>query len=285
VQVERVRAVLEHVSQRTGRTKGGHVMFLALLLFIVARDHAGVTGAPLKKLETFFKKTRSETIGMSDRTLDRYTQFEDNTILDRLIRLPRQLMAKADKSGVPDISSAKRARLALYLALLSETCARSGNIVGINLQTHVVVIGSNKAEEMFLVIPAHEVKNGQEIRVRLSKTATGMLRHYVEHYRPLHCSQPSPWLFPRHDGSHWTTTQACMDLKDIVARELGVDVTPHLMRSLAGKIILDAHPGAIATVQQLLGHKRLDTTLRFYARLDAQKARAEYQRLLQERGS
>jgi integrase len=284
VQVGRVRAVLQHVSTRTGRTKGGHVMFLALLLFIAARDHVGVTGAPLKKLETFFKKTRPERVGMSDRTLDRYTQFENHAILDRLIRLPRQLMAKADKSVVPDISSAKRARLALYLALLSETCARSGNIVGLNLQTHVVVIGSNKAEEMFLVIPAHEVKNGQEIRVRLSKTATGMLRHYVEHYRPLHCSQPSPWLFPRHDGSHWTTAQACMDLKDIVARELGVDVTPHLMRSLAGKIILDAHPGAIATVQQLLGHKRLDTTLRFYARLDPQKARADYQRLLEARG-
>ncbi len=285
VQVERVRAVLQHVSARTGRTKGGHVMFLALLLFIAARDHVGVTGAPLKKLEAFFKKTRPDTIGMSDRTLVRYTQFQDHTILDRLIRLPRQLMARADKSVVPDISSAKRARLALYLALLSETCARSGNIVGLNLQTHVVAIGSNKAEEVFLVIPAHEVKNGQEIRVRLSKMTIRMLRHYVDRYRPLHCSQPSPWLFPRQDGSHWTTAQACMDLKDIVARELGVDITPHLMRSLGGKIILDAHPGAIATVQQLLGHKRLDTTLRFYARLDAQKARAEYQRLLEARGN
>jgi integrase len=284
VQVERVRAVLQNVSARTGRTKGGHVMFLALLLFIVARDHVGITGAPLKKLETFFKKTRPETVGMSDRTLNRYTQFEDHTILDRLIRLPRQLMAQADKSNVPDISSAKRARLAVYLALLSETCARSGNIVSLNLQTHVVV-GGDKPKDMFLVIPAHEVKNGQEIRVRLSKMATGMLRHYIDRYRPLHCTQHSQWLFPRQDGSHWTTTQACMDLKDIVARELGVDVTPHLMRSLGGKIILDAHPGAIATVQQLLGHKRLDTTLRFYARLDPQKARAEYQRLLEIRGN
>jgi hypothetical protein len=151
VQVERVRAVLQHVSARTGRTKGGHVMFLALLLFIVARDHVGFTGPPLKRLETFFKKTRPETVGMSDRTLNRYTQFEDHTVLDRLIRLPRQLMAQADKSDVPDVSSAKRARLALYLALLSETCARSGNIVGLDLQTHVVVIGSNKAEEGFLL--------------------------------------------------------------------------------------------------------------------------------------
>ena len=99
----------------------------------------------------------------------------------------------------------------------------------------------------------------------------------------LHCTTPSGWLFPRQDGTHWTTTQACTDLKDIVARRIGVDVTPHLMRSLAGKVYLDARPGAVATVQQLLGHKRLDTTLRFYARLDSQKARADYQLLLEAR--
>ena len=68
-----------------------------------------------------------------------------------------------------------------------------------------------------------------------------------------------------------------------MARHLGVDVTPHLMRSLAGKIILDAQPGAVAVVQQLLGHKRIDTTLRFYARLDPQKARSNYQAMLQAR--
>jgi integrase len=221
---------------------------------------------------------------MSDRTLERYTQFEDPKILDRLIGLPRRLMANADKVLAPDISSAKLARLALYLALLSETCARSGNIVGLNLETHIISSGTGKNHRTFVVIPAHEVKNGQEIRAQLTPMTAAMLRHYVDRYRPLHCAKPSPWLFARSDGSHWPTTQACTDVKDIVARYLGVDLTPHLMRSLAGKIVLDAHPGAIATVQQLLGHKRLDTTLRFYARLDPQKARAEYQKILTARG-
>jgi integrase len=192
-------------------------------------------------------------------------------------------MAQADKVAVPDISSAKLARLALYLALLSETCARSGNIVSLDLQTHILSSGTGKNHRTFVVIPAHEVKNGQEIRAALSPTTAAMRRHYVDRYRPLHCNQNVRWLFPRQDGTHWSTTQACTDVKDIVARTLGVDVTPHLMRSLAGKIILDENPGAIATVQQLLGHKRLDTTLRFYARLDPQKARSDYQQLLEGR--
>ncbi len=280
---EQVRAVLRHVSERTRRTRGGHVMFLALLLFLVARDHVGATGRALTQLETFFKKTRPETVGMSDRTLERYTQFDDPAILDQLIRLPRRLMAQADKLAVPNIFSAKRARLALYLALLIETCARSGNIVGLNLETHIMSSGSGRAQRTFVVIPAHEVKNGQEIRALLSPMTADMLRHYRDGYRPLHCAKPSALLFARRNGTHWSTTQACTDVKDVVRRSLGVEVTPHLMRALGGRIILDAHPGAIGTVQQLLGHKRLDTTVRFYARLDSQKARSDYQQLLDAR--
>ncbi len=63
-------------------------------------------------------------------------------------------------------------------------------------------------------------------------------------------------------------------LKDLAARHVGADVTPHLMRSLGGKIVLDVRPGAVALVQQLLGHKRLQTTLGFYTRLDANRTRA-----------
>lgn len=283
VELRRAKDVLHHVSQRTGRTQGGHVMFLALLLYIVARDHAGVDATTTAKLAAWFKKTRPDSVGMSDQTLQRFVQFDDPAVLDRLVRLPGQLMAAADKAPVPDISSAKLARLALYLALLLDTCARSGNIVGLDLQAHVITSGGGKAERTFVIIPAHEVKNGQEIRAELSGATGRMLRHYVDRYRGIHGPGPSPWLFPRQDGTHWSTTQACTDLNDVAARRLGVDVTPHLMRSLAGKIMLDAHPGAIAAVQQLLGHKRLDTTLRFYARFDPQKARAQYHQVLETR--
>ena len=134
-----------------------------------------------------------------------------------------------------------------------------------------------------IVIPGEEVKNGQEIRAKLSPQTAGMMRLFIDRYRSVNCSKPTSWLFPRGDGSAWTPTQACTDLKDTVLRYIGMDVTPHLIRSLAGKIILDEHPGAVAMVQQMLGHKRLETTMRFYARLDPQKTRAIYQKLIAKR--
>ncbi len=87
----------------------------------------------------------------------------------------------------------------------------------------------------------------------------------------------------QNHGQARTVTQACADLKDLVARHAGTNVTPHLMRSLAGKIMLDARPTAHALVQQLLGHKNLQTTLLFYTRVDVSRTRDNYQAMLTER--
>ena len=102
-----------------------------------------------------------------------------------------------------------------------------------------------------IVIPGKEVKNGQEIRARLSPKTAAMLAHYIKVYRPIHCATSTPWLFPRQNGTHWPPTQACGDFKDTIARFVGADASPRLMRCLAGKIYLEARPGAIAHVQQM----------------------------------
>ena len=129
-------------------------------------------------------------------------------------------------------------------------------------------------------MPGDQTKNGTEIRASLRPLTVRMLRHYIAKYRLIHCAQQTVWLFPRQNGSHWTVVQACADIKDLVARHVGADVTPHLMRALAGKIVLDQNPGALAIVQQLLGHKNIQTTAAFYTRLEPAKARAHYHEIL-----
>jgi integrase len=57
-----------------------------------------------------------------------------------------------------------------------------------------------------------------------------------------------------------------------VLRHVGVKLTPHQFRHLAAKIILDANPGAYELVRQLLGHKDLKTTTKFYAGIDTRRA-------------
>ena len=49
--------VIRRVSERTKRRIGGHAEQLALLLFIIARDHVGLSGKPVERMESLWRKT------------------------------------------------------------------------------------------------------------------------------------------------------------------------------------------------------------------------------------
>ncbi|MFO8080789.1 MAG: hypothetical protein R6V07_10815, partial [Armatimonadota bacterium] len=54
----------------------------------------------------------------------------------------------------------------------------------------------------------------------------------------------------------------------------------HVMRHLAGKIILDQDPSAMSLVQEILGHKKVETTRAYYAEVCQLVAQRRYLDLL-----
>jgi integrase len=50
----------------------------------------------------------------------------------------------------------------------------------------------------------------------------------------------------------------------------------HLFRHLAGMLFLERQPGEYETVRRLLGHKKLETTMGYYARFDSKAAAKRY---------
>jgi integrase len=63
-----------------------------------------------------------------------------------------------------------------------------------------------------------------------------------------------------------------VSIQRAVLRHVGVKITPHQFRHLAAQIYLDANPGGYEVVRQLLGHKELKTTTRFYAGPNTRRA-------------
>ncbi len=53
-------------------------------------------------------------------------------------------------------------------------------------------------------------------------------------------------------------------------------MTPHQFRHLAAKLYLDRHPDGFETVRRLLGHKSIETTMRFYRELESALATKRY---------
>jgi len=63
---------------------------------------------------------------------------------------------------------------------------------------------------------------------------------------------------------------------------IGVTIHAHLMRHLAAHLYLLANPGDYETVRRLLGHKNIETTIRFYEGLLTDDAFARYDGLIEE---
>jgi integrase len=286
VEPSRVRLVLEFLRERTGRTRGGHVAYMALLLYLAARDYVHAhdsnlqpVKAKLERLQKFVANTAETKRGMSDRTWRRLLQFDDPVVLERVKNFHFELLESVKDQPIT-VETAKTVRLALLLALCFDNGLRSGNVVAIDLDRHVV--RQETSDTVHLVISPDEIKNKQGFNGPLRASTVAIWRLYLEKYRAAHMGKPCSWLFPRQGGSHWTQHNAYMDVTDVCDKLLGLDVTPHLIRALIGKIILDQYPGGHAIVQQVLGHKQLATTVGFYAPIRQTTARSILHEILED---
>ncbi len=71
-------------------------------------------------------------------------------------------------------------------------------------------------------------------------------------------------------------------LQEKLLERLGFKMTPHQFRHLSAWIYLRRHPGDFVTVQKLLGHKSIKTTINFYTKLDTATAAQHYDALIAE---
>ena len=249
---DRVRTVLRRVAARTGRERGGQLALLAAVLLMAGRDHAGLPAEEVAHLEDLLAEVKQRP-EMGERTLERLLPFQDGGArLDALLALPARLAVEARRHGKVDLRSARLVRCALFLSLLLDLGARSGNVCALDLGAHVLL---GRGDEGWVDLPAHLVKNGEALRAPLSAATVRLLRLYRDAYRPVHAGgTASSWLFPRPDGSHWPVGRACAALMDLTAERIGAAVNPHLVRALLGQLVLEERPGAIGLAKDVLGH-------------------------------
>jgi hypothetical protein len=281
VEPDNVRRILEFLGRRNGEKRGGHAGYMALLLFVVARDHVGVKDAELKTLkEDFVDQTADTRRGkMADRTRERLSPFDDPIVLKQFYKLPHCLVQSVISRPV-DISTAKSVRLALAMDLQLETALPPGKVVALDLDVNFIA-GENP-DDVCLTIPSDEFDNRPGFKRQLKPSTAEIWRLYIGKYRVIHLGKPCRWLFPRADGSHWTQCAAYIDLHDICDRRLHLDLTPRIIRLLPAKAILDRVPDGHVIVQQALGYKQLLTVQTYFKKLRRTITRGIYHRSLED---
>lgn len=233
-------------------------------------------------------------------------QIAQESALRRWFEAPRTLWGLAEaplrRGKTPTLRHAALARS----ALLAQICQRVSPLRRMNLVR--LRIGGDAPHiqlplgkgEGWLVLSAIETKNLRQIKVRIDPDTVDMIRQYIATFRPVLAKAAgalpeNEHLFPgagserKERGAngrygpglgYFTKEKLNAVFAGHMRRHALLRMDLHVMRHLAAKVILDQDPSAMALVQEILGHKKIETTRAYYAEVCGLIAQDRYLALL-----
>lgn len=203
--------------------------------------------------------------GMCARNRDRLAPFADPSVAACLVNLPYEVLARLDKRGQPTVRDAQDAQMAALLCFLLHLPVRIKNASQVDLAKHVSRFSSEAGGIWLVRWTEDEVKNHLVLDHRLAPEPCRLLERFCEAYRPvLLKGPPTSRLFVGQTGRPLGAHELSSRLAKFVVRETGLEIHAHLIRHLMAYLYLKANPGEYVTVQRLLGHKSVQTTIDFY---------------------
>lgn len=277
------KAVLTAQHARNGGRKTGQLYNYAQLLIKVARHWAKVREVDLENLRALGRAIKPKATGMTDKNRARLRQFDDPQAVAQLISLPQRVFAQLPVSGRLSMQDCLRAQSALIVGVLVLTAPlRIKNVAALRLGTHVLPLRSNAPlrDGCHIVVPAVEVKNDRDLEFSVSSMVAKLLDTYVTRCLPVLGKTTEGYLIPNSSGGSKSGGSLGVQVRNFLKRETGLVLNAHAFRHLTAKLYLEQHPGDYATVQMLLGHKSLQTTLRAYVGLESRDAIKRYDAMM-----
>lgn len=273
VSLDVVREGLRFHLDRAGGKPSPIMGGIAISVLSVARQWVHIDAEPLEEL----KRLRRSLITKQDYTMAPETrallrQFDDEQRLADLLNTPGRVLRQVAGRKRPGRSDLVAAQAALAIQLLLDAPVRSHNLVSIDLDRHVLRFGSGRERRVHLHFPAAEVKNDRELELPLTPETVELLDLYLMKIRPRLMRAPHSFLFPGETSGHKGGALLSSQIGDFTHKNVGVRLSAHKFRHLIGHLFLRENPGAHEIVRQLLGHKSITTTIRFYASLEQDEA-------------
>jgi integrase len=216
----------------------------------------------------WFELEAYQSWDMTEKNLALVRQVLVPGIWRRVVALPAELMLEARKNrSQSPIKAAVQAQMACAIAILLVAPIRLGNLASIKLDTHLLRPGGTDAP-YWLHFPRYDVKNRVRLEFPLDERVTALVEEYVNDFLPtLRRGSNEPYLFPGETGGHKGKATLSAQISQRILKATGLRVTVHQFRHAAAALFLQQHPGCYERVRQLLGHKTLATTTKFYIAL------------------
>jgi integrase len=254
----------------------------AALLCTIGRWWCNVSDADLEQLQRLRSDLRPKTglNHMTDRNRGMLRQFDDRALALRALLLPEAVIVEYHhRQGFNNIEACRIQR-ATMVAVQLATALRPKNLVGLRIGKHLL----ERDGRFHIHIPASEVKNDVELEFVLPDRTAKILRFYLTKVRPLLVTSDTDYVWPgRRNGKPMTTGYVGGLIGNFMEVEVGVRVTGHRFRHLAGYLYLLDNPNGYEVVRLLLGHKSIKTTMTFYASLEAKEGFKRYDAAIERR--
>jgi integrase len=278
IEPETVKTAMRFFHARSGGRCTGRMLNYGHLMVSIAKYWVRAPQTQVDALRAIARQCDPGTTGMTLKNRDMLRRVSTPEAKLRLVELPYRLIHGLEAGRSLTAREAHRVELALLLQLLLRAPMRLANLVSLQLGRHIMTLGGPR-RQVVITIPREEVKNDFELSYPLAEATRDLLQLYIDKARPRIATAPTPFLFPGRTGAKAGDTVR-RQIASITERELGVRLTPHQFRHLAGKFMLDARPGCHELVRALLGHKTIETTLRFYAGMEQDSAVQHYDEVM-----
>jgi hypothetical protein len=283
VEPETVRQGLRFFLERNGGRRTADIHQTAKLICTLAKHWVGVPADHLAKLVAIRNRLDPGRHGMTEKNRATLRCFEDDALVAKFLAFP-EMIARRHRNKVEfKFWHAVEVQIALAIELLTVAPVRCGNLAAIHLERNLISLGFGKNRQIHLYFPANTVKNDTELEFPLPASTVALLDLYVSKFRPKLVHAANDWLFPGEAGAPKQAAGLSKQIAAAVQRGIGVRLTAHQFRHLAGFLYLKRNPGGHEVVRRLLGHKSIETTIRFYAGMEISAAIRHYDQHIQSR--
>jgi hypothetical protein len=283
VEPESVRQGLRFFLRRNGGRSSADIHQTAKLMCTLAKHWVCVPSDHLAELAAIRNRLDPGHHGMTEKNRATLRCFEDEALVGEFLALPETIARRHRNRTEIKVGHAVEVQIGLSIELLTVAPVRCENLHAIHLERNFIRIGNGKGARKHLYFPADAVKNETELEFPLPPLTVALLDLYLSKFRPKLVRARNDWLFPGEAEGPKQAALLSSQIAQKVKREIGVRLTAHQFRHLAGFLYLKANPGGHEVVRRLLGHRSIETTIRFYAGMEISEAIRHYDRHIESR--
>lgn len=156
---------------------------------------------------------------------------------------------------------------AFLFALLIQRPLREANIIDLAMGESLIIKEDGRHE---ILIRSADEKGKKQFRIAFPQSLEEPLRDYMTLWRPVLNKRNDAHIFMTGKGGRLTPKLLIDRTTRLGEKYLGIkNLNPHFFRSLVVSSYLAEYPNQFEMARQLLGHRRLETTLRHYIHIHA----------------